>query len=244
MAVTADIIQQLAPTGVLRVAINFGNPVLAQADPVTGKPQGVSVDLAHEVAEQLGLPLEFATFDSAGKVFAAVDTGVWDMAFMAVDPVRAERLGFTAPYVIIEGTYMVQDASPLQTVDQVDSAGIRVAVGKGAAYDLFLSRSLQQAEIVRAATSAAAIDLFIQQGLETVAGVRQPLLAYAQQHAGLRVMDGRFTAIEQAMAVPKANMVAQAWLSGFIEEMKASGFVLASLQRSGQTGASVAPASP
>nr|MBP6020954.1 transporter substrate-binding domain-containing protein [Burkholderiaceae bacterium] len=201
----------------------------------------VSVDLAHEVAKQLGLPLKFVTFDSAGKVFAAVDTGVWDMAFMAVDPVRAERLGFTAPYVIIEGTYMVRDDSPLQTVDQVDSAGVRVAVGKGAAYDLFLSRSLQHAEIVRAATSAAAIDLFVEQGLETVAGVRQPLLAYAQQHAGLRVMEGRFTAIEQAMAVPKANLVALAWLSSFIEDMKASGFVADGLQRSGQTGASVAP---
>ncbi len=239
MAVTADIIKQLAPTGVLRVAINFGNPVLAQPDPATGKPQGVSVDLAHEVAKQLGLSLEFATFDSAGKVFAAVDTGVWDMAFMAVDPVRAERLSFTAPYVIIEGTYMVQGSSPLHTVEQVDSAGVRVAVGKGTAYDLFLSRSLQQAEIVRAETSAAAIDLFIQQDLETVAGVRQPLSAYAGQHAGFRVMDGRFTAIEQAMAVPKENLAAQAWLSNFIEEMKGSGFVASALQRSGQTGASV-----
>ncbi|NYT65920.1 ABC transporter substrate-binding protein [Alcaligenaceae bacterium] len=240
---TADVIKQLAPTGVLRVAINFGNIVLAQPDPVTGKPQGVSVDLAHEVAKQLGLPLEFVTFDSAGKVFAAVDTGVWDMAFMAVDPVRAEQLGFTSPYVIIEGTYMVQDSSPLLSVQQVDRGGVKVAVGKGTAYDLFLSRALQQADIVRAGTSAAAIDLFIEQGLDTVAGVRQPLLAYAQKHPGLRVMDGRFTAIEQAMAVPKANSAALVWLSDFIEQMKASGFVKASLQRSGQTGASVAPAS-
>ncbi len=242
MVLTADIIKELAPTGVLRVAINFGNIVLAQPDPITGQPQGVSVDLAHEVAKQLGLPLEFVTFDSAGKVFAAVDAGVWDMAFMAVDPVRAERLGFTSPYVIIEGTYMVQNNSPLQTVDQVDRAGVRVAVGQGTAYDLFLSRALQQAEIVRAATSAAAIDLFVEQSLETVAGVRQPLLAYAQQHPGFRVMDGRFTAIEQAMAVPKANAAALAWLSTFIEAMKASGFVTSALQRSGQTGASVAPA--
>lgn len=244
MAVTADIINELAPKGVLRVAINFGNIVLAQPDPVTGKPQGVSVDLAHEVAKRLGLPLEFITFDSAGKVFAAVDADVWDMAFMAIDPVRAEQLGFTSPYVIIEGTYMVLENSPLQTVEQVDSAGIRVAVGKGTAYDLFLSRALQHADIVRAGTSAAAIDLFVEQNLEAVAGVRQPLQVYAQQHPGLRIMDGRFTAIEQAMAVPKAKAAALNWLSMFIEEMKVNGFVAEALHRSGQTGASVAPASP
>lgn len=243
MTIPAAVIRELAPTGTLRVAINFGNPVLAQPHPESGKPMGVSVDLAYEVAKRLGVTIDFVSYDSAGKVFAAVDDGVWDMAFMAIDPIRAEKIGFTAPYVVIEGTYLVNKNSPLESVADMDKAGIRVAVGKGAAYDLFLSRSLQHAELVRAATSAAAIDLFVDQGLDAAAGVRQPLTSYAEQHTGFRVMDGCFTAIEQAMAVPNASTAALAWLSDFIEEMKASGFVAEGLQRSGQSGASVAPPS-
>lgn len=232
---STDLIQEFAPTGILRVAINLGNPVLAQRDPATDKPKGVSVALATEVAGRLGLPLQLLSFDSAGQVFSAVDSNSWDLAFMAIDPVRAQRLAFTAPYVTIEGTYLVRSNSPLRMIEDLDAPGRRVAVGKGAAYDLFLSRSLQHAEIVRAATSAAAIDLFVEAGLDAAAGVRQPLLAYAQQHPGLRVIEGRFTAIEQAMAVPKARGLAISWLKEFILEMKASGFVADALQRSGQS---------
>lgn len=235
-----DVIKQLAPTGTLRVAINFGNPVLAQPDPVTAKPMGVSVDLAREVADRLGVLLELIPYDSAGKVFSAAATAAWDMAFMAIDPVRAEKLAFTAPYVIIEGTYLVRTDAPLQQIADLDRDGIQIAVGNGAAYDLYLSRALKQAQLLRAATSAAAIDLFVEQSLDAAAGVRQPLEAYAKQHSGFRVIDGSFTAINQAIAVPKGNTAALAWLSKFIEEMKTSGFVASGLQRSGQTGASVA----
>lgn len=236
-----DVIKQLAPTGTLRVAINFGNPVLAQPDPVTAKPMGVSVDLAREVADRLGVLLELIPYDSAGKVFSAAASAAWDIAFMAIDPVRAEKLSFTAPYVIIEGTYLVRANSPLQQVADLDGDGIQIAVGNGAAYDLYLSRALKHAQLLRAATSAAAIDLFVEQSLDAAAGVRQPLEAYAKQHSGYRVIDGGFTAIQQALAVPKGNAAALDWLSKFIEEMKTSGFVAAGLQRSGQTGASVAP---
>jgi polar amino acid transport system substrate-binding protein len=235
------VVRELAPTGTLRVAINFGNPVLAQPHPQTGAPMGVSADLATELARQLTVPLEFVTYDGAGKVFAAADTDAWDIAFMAIDPLRAEKVLYTRPYVIIEGSYLVRSDSPLQIIEDVDQEGVRIAVGKGAAYDLFLSRSLRHAEIVRADTSADALELFLAQQLDAAAGVRQPLLAFAARHHNLRVIDGRFTAIEQAMATPKGRSRALGFLTSFIDNMKASGFVAEALARSGQGDASVAP---
>ncbi len=241
MNTLSAVINDLAPHGKLRVALNFGNPVLAQRHPETGEPMGVSVDLAKELARQLGLNIEFVAFDAAGKVFAAAESGTWDIAFMAIDPVRAEKVQFTRPYVIIEGTYMVRADSPLKQIGDVDATGVCVAVGKGAAYDLFLTRSLQHAELVRAATSAAAIELFVAQSLDAVAGVRQPLAAYAAGHSGLRVMNGRFTAIDQAMVTPKGRPLGWQHVASFVEEVKANGFVAAALERSGQVDASVAP---
>ncbi len=234
--------RHLAPTGRLRAAINFGNPVLAQKDAATGEPRGVSVDLARAVGERLGVPVDMVTFDAAGKVVEALKAGAWDLAFLAIDPVRAAEIAYTAPYVVIAGTYLVRAESPFRAVDDLDRDGVRIAVGRGAAYDLFLTRALKRAQIVRADTSAAAIDLFLAGGLDAAAGVRQPLSAAASAHQGLRVIDGRFTAIEQAMGVPRARAAGLPWLRAFIEEMKASGFVAAALARSGQGDAAVAPA--
>lgn len=233
--------RQLAPGGRLRAAINFGNPVLAQKDPGTGGPRGVSVDLAQALGERLGLPVDLVTFEAAGKVFEALKTGAWDLAFLAIDPVRAAEIAFTAPYVVIEGTYLVRAAASFRSVDELDREGVRIAVGRGAAYDLFLTRTLKQAEIVRADTSAAAINLFLAGGLDAAAGVRQPLSAAARAQPGLRVLDGRFTAIEQAMGLPRARAAGLPFVQAFIEEMKASGFVAAALARSGQGDAAVAP---
>lgn len=230
-----DIKDLLAPDGTLRTALNFGNPVLAKRHGGTNEPYGVSVELARELARRLGLDLEFVSYDAAGHVFADVDNDVWDLAFMAIDPKRSERVSFTQPYVLIEGTYMVRSDSSLQDVDDVDQDGIRVAVGKGAAYDLFLSRHLGKAELMRAPTSATAIDLFVEQGLDAVAGVRQPLTAYASAHPGFRVMARRFTAIEQAMAVPRKSEPVRAALDRYIRELKDSGFVADALARSGET---------
>ncbi|SHH72368.1 ABC transporter substrate-binding protein [Pollutimonas bauzanensis] len=235
------VIQDLAPTGALRVAINFGNPVLAQPQPQTQAPMGVSADLAQELARRLGVPLEFITYDGAGKVFAAADADVWDIAFMAIDPLRAEKVMFTRPYVIIEGSYLVPAGSSLRSIGDVDSPGVRIAVGRGAAYDLFLSRSLRHAEILRADTSAAAIGLFLEQSLDAAAGVRQPLAAFAATRDDLRVIDGCFTVIEQAMATPKGRGPGLEYLMSFVDEMKASGFVAQALERSGQHDAGVAP---
>jgi polar amino acid transport system substrate-binding protein len=188
--------------------------------------------------------LEFVHFDSARKVFETVDAGVWDVAFLAIDPLRAAGISFTAPYVIIEGSYLVPEDSPLRTIADVDRAGVRVAAGRGTAYDLYLSRELKQAQLVRAPNSADAIGLFVEQGLEAAAGVRQPLVAFAASHPGLRVIEGSFTKIEQAMGTAKARTAGAAYLRRFIEEMKAAGFIADALRASNQHDAVVAaPAS-
>ena len=231
---------ELSPTGRLRAAINFGNPILASRG-AQGEPQGVSVDLAREAARRLGLAIELLTFASAGTVVEAVKARQVDLAFVAIDPVRAADMEYTAPYVIIEGAYLVRQGSPLQRNEEVDRAGTRVAVGRGSAYDLFLTRQLKSATILRAPTSPAVTDLFLAQNLEVAAGVKQQLEADARRVGGVRLLPGRFMVIEQAMGVPKGRTAAQAWLSGFIEEMKASGFVAEALRRHRIEGAAVAP---
>ncbi|MGQ6302030.1 transporter substrate-binding domain-containing protein [Serratia sp. IR-2025] len=170
--IPAAVLDDLAPQGVLRAAINYGNPVLAQAG-AGGKPQGASVELAAALAQELGVALELVTYDAAGKVFADLDSGAWNLAFMAIEPVRAAQIAFSEPYVIIEGTYLVANDAPYFEVAQLDRPEVRIAVGQGAAYDLFLSRTLQQAQLVRAATSAEAIALFFERGLEA-GGVGAP----------------------------------------------------------------------
>ncbi len=243
----ADIVQQLAPSGTLRAAINLGNPVLAQRDAISGDLRGVSVDLASEIARRLGVPVRFVPFDAAGKVFEALQSRAWDVAFLAIDPKRATEIAFTAPYVIIEGSYMVRRTSPLQVIADVDRPGVRIAVGNGSAYELFLSRTLQHAQLVRLPTGNEAIAAFLREGIDAAAGVKSPLQKFAQEHADLRVMDGRFMAIEQAMGMPKARVGPEAaeralqFLRAFVEDAKASGLVAAGLERSGQHDAQVAP---
>lgn len=233
---------QLASTGKIRVAINLGNPILASRS-ATGELQGVSVDLALEAARRLGLPAELIAFPSAGKVVEAIKAKEVDLAFVAIDPVRAADIESTAPYVIIEGAYLVRNESALQSNGEVDRPGTRVVVGRGSAYDLFLTRELKAATLVRAPTSPAVTDMFLAERLDVAAGVRQQLEADARRVGGVRLLPGRFMVIEQAMGVPKGRKAARAWLSTFIEDMKASGFVDASLKRHGIEGAGVAPAS-
>ncbi|HKM62842.1 MAG TPA: transporter substrate-binding domain-containing protein [Acidisphaera sp.] len=239
--VTADVVRDLAPTGKLRTTINLGNVVLAQQD-AAGALGGVSVDLARELARRLDVDIALVPFDTAAKAVAALTSGTCDVGFLAVDPVRAEELDFTAPYVIIEGTYLVPAASPLQDVADVDREGVRIAAGKGTAYDLHLSRSLRCATLVHAPSSAAAIELLLTAQTEAAAGVRQTLAAAAARRPGLRVMAGSFLSIQQAMTLPKGRAAGLAFLRRFVEEMKASGFVGDALARSGQAEATVAPA--
>lgn len=241
-----EVIHELAPSGTLRAAINLGNSVMAQKDASTGELKGVSVELAAELGERLGVPVAYVPFEAAGKVFEALGEDQWDVAFLAVEPARATQIDFTAPYVLIEATYMVRNDSPLRRVSEVDRAGIRIAVGRGSAYDLYLTRTLRNATIVRAATGGgrAMIDLFLADKLEVVAGVRQQLAAYANTDPGLRIMTDKFMDVPQAVGIPKGRLLAPAFLHSFVEEMKASGFVADALRRSGQVGALVAPPSP
>lgn len=239
---TPSIRSAFTPTGTLRAAINLGNPILAQAD-AAGRARGVSVDLATEFARRLDAQLELVVVDTAGKSVEAVAGERADIGFFAIDPLRGEHIAFTGPYVLIEGCYLVRDASPLRANDEVDAAGNRVVVGKGSAYDLYLSRTLKQAGIVRAPSSPAVVDTFLHEGADVAAGVKQQLEADAARLGGLRLLDGRFMVIRQAMGTPRSRGPAAAgFLAGFVEEIKASGFVGAALQRHGIEGASVAPA--
>lgn len=230
---------ELAPSGELRVAINLGNPVLAQRDETTGKLGGVSVALANALANELGIVAKLTPYDAAGKVFAALEEGLWDLAFLAIEPVRAEKIAFSSPYVSIDGTYLVRMDSPFHQASDLDGQGHRVSVGRGAAYDLYLSRTLKHAQLVRGETSASAVDLFLEQGLEAAAGVRQPLERFASSTPGVRVLADNFTEIRQAMAVPKARKIAAEFIENFLSRFVSNGFVAQALAESGQSDARV-----
>ena len=233
--------EALAPTGVLRATINLGNPILARQD--AGQPaRGVSVDLAQLLANRLEVDLELIVVDGAGKAVSIVERQEADIGFFAVDPLRGQGIHFTAPYVLIEGCYLVREASTILDGASVDQPGVRVAVGKGSAYDLFLTRELQHAQIVRAPTSPTVVDVFLEMDLDVAAGVRQQLESDARRVPGLRVLPGRFMLIQQAMGLPKARGQLAAYLLGeFIEEAKAAGFVSQALKRHGIEGATIAP---
>jgi polar amino acid transport system substrate-binding protein len=234
-------ISEIAPKGKLRVGINYGNPVLATKDPITGELRGVAVDLAHELARRLGVPVELVGYEAAGQMAAAVRSDAWDVAFLAIDPERASEISFTAPYIEIEGTYLVPAGSPLRAIGDIDREGVRVAVSAKSAYDLFLSRSLQHAELVRAPDPPAAFELLVAGKVDAVAGVKQPLIANSERLPGSRVLDGRFMAIQQSLGIPKSRDAGLAYLREFIEDAKASGFVAGAIAKAGIHGVTVAP---
>ena len=232
---------ELAPNGRLYAAINFGNPILVVKNPATGEPTGVSVDLSRELASRLGVSVQLVTFEAAGKVVEALKAGSLDLAFVAIDPARAVDISYSTAYVVIEGAYLVEQNSPIRSNDEVDRPGIRVAVGAGSAYDLYLARELKQAKLVRAPTSPTVVDTFLAQKLEVAAGVKQQLEADAKRLPGLRLLDGRFMVINQAMGTPVGRNAGAAYLRDFVEEMKATGFVAQALARHKIEGAAVAP---
>lgn len=242
MDASQSLTSSLAPSGRLRAAINLGNPILAGRDARTGEAQGVSVDLARLLAYRLGVPLDLVVVDAAGKSVATVEGGEADVGFFAIDPVRGQNLAFTAPYVLIEGCYLVREDSPIRDNGEVDREGRVVVVGNGSAYDLFLTRELRHARIERAPTSPAVVDTFLAQRADVAAGVRQQLEADARRFGGLRLLDGRFMVIRQAMGLPKRRGTeAATFLAAFVESVKASGYVAEALARHGIEGASVAP---
>lgn len=232
-----DLARDLAPTGTLRASINLGNPVLAQGTPVD--PSGVTVDLARELGSRLGVPVELLCFDAARDSLAAVEDGRADLCFLAVDPARAETLAFSAPYAVIEGVFAVASDSPLTGAGDVDRPGVRVGVKKGSAYDLFLTRTLAHAEVVRGSDGTA---VFVDEGLEVAAGIRQPVTDFVAARPGLRVLEPHFMEIQQAVGIPRSRgETAAGFVHDVVEELKAGGFVADALARSGRTDAAVAP---
>lgn len=233
MVITED----LAPTGVLRASINLGNPVLAQG--TLDAPTGVTVDIACELGARLGVPVELVAFAAARRSFEAMTSGRADICFLAIEPKRAEEVAFTAPYVLIEGVYAVPADSPITTPDEVDRPGVRVGVNQGSAYDLYLTRTLRHATLVRGEDG---ITVFRDQGLEVAANVRQPMTAYVAGHPDLRLLEPRFMEIRQALGTTRSRRPETvAYLSTVVEELKANGFVADALRRAGQADDLVAP---
>jgi polar amino acid transport system substrate-binding protein len=232
---------ELAPSGKIRVGINYGNAVLASRDGATGELRGVAVDLAIELGRRCELPVELVAFEAAGKMSAAVKTGAWDAAFLAAEPGRAGEIAFTAPYLLIEGTYLIPPGSAIHSIADVDCAGVRVGVSTGSAYALFLSRNLHQAQMVEAENPHTTFDLLIDGKVDVIAGVRQALIANAAKLPRSRVLGERFMAIEQAMGMPLGRPAGLRVLREFIEKAKASGFVAQALERAGIRGVAVAP---
>ncbi|QHE88943.1 transporter substrate-binding domain-containing protein [Hydrogenophaga sp. BPS33] len=229
-----------APQGRLCASINAGNAVLARRDP--HGPGGVSVDLARAFAAELGAELDTIVFDGAAKSVQALREERADIGFFAIDPARSEGIRFTPPYVLIEGSYLVRDGDARVSGDEVDRAGTHVVVAQGSAYDLFLTRELRHATLVRTATSQVVVDTMLADGHPVAAGVRQQLEQDAARLGGVRLLPGSFMVIRQAMGCPQSKGdAAAAYLSDFVERMKATGFVREALKRNGIEGASVAP---
>lgn len=235
-AVVAD----LVPAGKLRAVINLGNPVLARRDG-DAEPRGVSVDLARELAQRLNVELELRPVPTAARAVEAIKSAQCDIGFVAIDPARAVDMDYTAPYVLIEGAYLVPLRSPITHNEEVDRGGVQVVVGAGSAYDLHLSRTITRARIVRAPTSAAVVDTLLAGHYDVAAGVRQQLEADATRVADVRLLDGHFMVIAQAMALPKGRSAGARYLAEFVEKMKRSGFVARALASHGIDGAAVAP---
>jgi polar amino acid transport system substrate-binding protein len=232
---------EMAPGGVLRAGFNLGNPTVVQKDAAGGPLRGVGPDLARELARRLGARIEYVTYDAAAKMAEAVKQGAWDVAFLAVDPQRASDIAFSAPYMVIEASYMVRADSPIKGFADIDRKGVRIATNNNAAFDLWMQKNLKNAERVPASSSPEAVDMFLaRRDLDAVAGVRTPLVTAAAKNPGYRVIDGSFATVGQASGVPRNREASARYLREFIEEMKASGFVARALKEAG-TDAIVAP---
>ncbi len=239
----AATLSSFAPTGTLRVGINLGNPILASEDPTTKVLSGVTIDISQEIGKRISRPVKLVPFKTAGTTVEAVKTGDIDMVFVAIDPVRGADINYTPAYIQIEGAYMVKANSPIKSNDEVDMLGNEIIVGKGSAYDLFLTREIKKATLFRAVSSQAVVDDFMAGQGNVAAGVKQQLESDAQRYSGLRMLPGRFMAINQAIGVPKARPqyeATTAYLSEVIAQLKQSGFIADSMKLHNIQGAKVA----
>jgi polar amino acid transport system substrate-binding protein len=239
--VSQDVLAELAPTGVLRAGINLSNFLLVSGRSPTGEPAGVAPDLAREVAQRLGVPIAYVTYARPGELADAAGSGAWDIGLIAAEPARAETIAFSPAYAEIEATYLVPAGSPLRSIEGVDRPGARIAIAARSAYDLFLSRHLRHAELMRAPSLDASFEQFVAEKLDALAGLRPRLLQDVEKLPGARILDGRFTAVQQAVGTAKANQAGAAFLHDFVEEAKASGLVARLIERHHVRGLSVAP---
>jgi polar amino acid transport system substrate-binding protein len=239
--ITPTVRADLAPTGTLRAGINYGNFILATRDRSSGESRGVAIDLTGELARRLGVPVTLVDYDSVAAMVDAAKTGAWDIAFLGIDPARAGDIAFTAAYLQIEATYLVPAASRLRAAAEVDDVGVRVAAPARANYELYLSRSLQRARLVRAPTADAAFELLVAGEVEALAGLRQALLGLSPKLPGSRLLEGQFMAVQQAVGMPRGREAGLAYLREFVEDAKASGLVARAIERTGARGVSVAP---
>jgi polar amino acid transport system substrate-binding protein len=241
VALAGDTRQQLAPSGTLRVGLNYQNFLLVLKDAADGAPTGIAPDLARELAKRAGLPVEFVRFDAAGKLADAVKADAWDVAFLGAEPQRASEIAFSAAYLEIPVTFLVPQGSAIRNIQEVDAAGVRVAVSEKSAYDLYLSRSLKHARLVRAPGIDASFKMFVEQKLEALGGLKPRLVSDSEALPGSRILEGQITAVQQAIGVPKARSEAARFVRDFAEEVKASGLVARTIEKHRVRGVSVAP---
>lgn len=239
---TPAVISALAPTGTLRVGINFSNFLLTAKDPVTGEARGLAVDLGRELGRRLGVPVDIIGYPSPGELANDAAKGVWDVGFLGAEPQRANEIDFTAAYVEIEATYLVPPGSPLKTVADVDRPGVRIAVPGKTAYDLYLERNIKHAQLIREPGGDNAFKRFVADKLEALASLRPRLVTDCEKLPGSRILDGRFTAVQQAAGTPKGRGEGAAYLRAYIEDVKASGFVARMIEKNRVRGLTIAAA--
>ncbi len=237
-----DVKAELAPTGVLRAGINLSNILLVTGKSPNGDPEGVSPDMAAEVARRLGVPVKYVKFQTPGELADAAGTGAWDIGNIGAEPQRAEQIAFTAAYCEIEASYLVWAGAPLKTIADVDAPGVRIVTAGRAAYGLWLERNIKRAKLVQTDTVPGAAEQFVRDKIEAMAGLRPRLLTDVREIPGTRIIDGKFMSVQQAIGTPKRNTAGAAWLRDFVEEAKASGLVARLIEKHKVRGLSVAPA--
>jgi polar amino acid transport system substrate-binding protein len=235
-----EVIKDLAPTGKLRVGLNMSNFLLTRTDAATGKPAGVAPDLGRELGKRLGVEVELVPYPNPGALGDAAKSGEWDVGFLGAEPQRAKEIDFTAAYVEIEATYLVPEGSKLQKIEDVDSKGVRIAVPERSAYELYLTRSIKHAQLVREKGGDATFKRFVDEKLDALAGLRPRLVTDQENLAGSRILEGNFTAVQQAAGTPKGRSAAAQYLREFIEDVKASGFVAKRIEANNVRGLTVA----
>lgn len=238
---SSEVVKELAPTGVLRAGINLGNFLLVTGRSASGDPEGVSPDMARAIADRLGVPVKYVPFDRPGELADEAGNDVWDIGLIGAEPQRAEKIAFSAAYVEIEATYLVPAGSPIQTIADVDRKGTRIVSTARAAYDLWLERNIKNAELIRTNSIDAAFEKFVSEKLEVLAGLKPRLLSDVGKLPGARILDGQFSAVQQAIGTPRKNTAGAAFIAAFVEEAKASGFVASLIEKHKVRGLSVAP---